>query len=148
MKKIILLFGLIIGFVYVQAQDFSIPVKETYKEYAGVAGDTVTGATTLSKTMLINKDYLYYYEVLVDVDTVSGGGGNSVSCILYGSNDNVNYSSITDVTYSASADTIIRYTNLAATGIMWRYLKLALTGDGSSAAVELQAIKVKIVQIP
>lgn len=192
MKKLILLISLLIVFVGVQAQDFGISPKGTYVSYTGLAADTVSGTTTISKTVKINRTYLYYYDFMVDIDTVSGGGDNPVSCVLSGSNDNVNFTTITDVTYGASADTVFSYTNIgtrftetigavtvaayiitasdsiiysdtlnvaaqtitsagnttAEGGLMWRFLKLTLTGDGASAAIELQAIRVKIVKIP
>ncbi len=192
MKKIIILFSLLIAFVAIQAQDFGLTSNNTYVAYTGTATDLVAGTASLSKTVKINKIYLYYYDVVVDIDTTSGGGSEPVSCILAGSNDNVNFTTITDVTYGASADTVFSYTNIGSRftetigavtngayiitasdsiiytdtlnvaaqtitsagnvlvekGIMWRYLKLTLTGDGASAAVELQAIRVKIVKIP
>ena len=192
MKKLIFLLIGLFAFIAVQAQDFALSPKATYTTYTGLAADTVSGTTTISKTVKINKTYLYYYDLMVDIDTVSGGGDNPVSCILSGSNDNVNFTTITDVTYGASADTVFSYTNIGTRftetvgavtiagyiitasdsiiysdtlnvaaqtitsagnvtvegGVMWRYLKLALTGDGASAAVKLEAIRVKIVKIP
>lgn len=200
MKKFILILIGLFAIATLQAQDFALSPKGTYVSYTGVAADTVTGATTISRTVKINKDYLYYYNLLVDIDTLTGGGDEPVSCVLSGSDDNVNFTTITDVTFGASVDTIFSYTNISATGtqtlgsytstqaafvvladttglsgyfadtlsypevvttisaqtitipseigIMWRYLKLTLTGDGSSAKIELEAIRVKIVKIP
>ena len=192
------------------AQDFSINVRSTYGTYTGVATDVVDTIETLSKVVDVNRACLYYYDVLIDIDTVSGGGGEAVTVALSGSNDNSNYTSITSLTYAASADTIIRLNNLSGTtqtiasytitsnivdtvatynlvtdttglsgypadtvivpqvtsttegtqtvasqtitynegGIMWNYLKVTLTGTTADSNVELQAIKVKVVEIP
>lgn len=192
MKKIILIIIGLFAFAVLQAQDFALNPKATYVSYTGVASDTIGGTSSISLTVKINRTYLYYYDFMVDMDTVSGGGDNPVSCVLSGSNDNVNFTTITDVTYGASADTVFSYTNIgtrftetigavtvaayiitasdsiiysdtlnvaaqtitsagnttAEGGLMWRFLKLTLTGDGASAAIELQAIRVKIVKIP
>lgn len=196
--------------VMLNAQDFSINVKSTYGTYTGVATDVVDTIESISKVVDVNRGYLYYYDVLIDIDTLSGGGGEAVTVALSGSNDNVNYTSITSLTYAASADTIIRLNNLSGTtqtiasytitsnlvdttsayniitdttglsgypadtmavpqvtsttegtqtvaaqtitfnqgGIMWNYLKVTLTGTTANSYVELQAIKVKVVEIP
>jgi len=117
MKKLILIFSSLLISLGLFAQgDIGLTTNGTYRAYTGTAADTIKATGNVTKTIKIDKDYLYYYEVLLDIDTLSGGGSNSVSCILYGSNDNVNYSSITDETFAATADAIIRYTNLSATG--------------------------------
>jgi hypothetical protein len=198
MKKLIFIIGFIFVALGLYAQgDIGLTGNSTYREYTGTAADTVQGTNAISKVVKIDKDYLYYYDVLVDLDTLSGGGGYGVSCVLSGSNDATNYTTITDVTFAASADTVFSYTNLAATatqtmgsytstqptytyyadsvasdsteyvipqivttigaqtvtvptevGVMWRFLKLTLTGDNASTYAELQAIRVKVVKIP
>lgn len=216
MKRFIFLISLLVATIAIQAQDFTL--RGTEATYTGKATDLVAGATSLAKVCEISKDFLYYYNIIVDIDTTAGGGSNAVSCILAGSDDNTNYYTITDVTFGATADTIIQYTNIGTrftetigavtiashdevhkgtTGIaaytitasdsilyddtlnvaaqtytytdtvtvaaqtlssagntiveggkMWKYLRVTLTGDGASAAVELQAIRVKVVKIP
>lgn len=147
MKKLILLVSFLIAFVGIQAQDFALSPRATYNSYTGVAADTVGGTNTIYKVCNVEKPYIYLYNVMVDIDTVSGGGGNDVSCILAGSNDNVNYTTITDVTFAASADTVFTYSDVS-TGVLWRFLKFSMTGDGSSAAVELQNLNVKVAPKP
>lgn len=199
MKKIILFLSALFISIGLFAQgDIGLTTNGTYREYTGTAADTVKATASINKVIKIDKDYLYYYEVLADIDTLVGDYG--VSCVLSGSNDNVSYSTITDVTFAGTADTIIRYTNLASTasqtmgsytltqptfnvtadtaglsgyfadtlvypqvittvgaqtvtvptevGVMWRFLKLTLTGDNASTSAELEAIKVKVVKVP
>lgn len=143
MKKLFILLSFLFVFVNIQAQDFALNTNQTYKSYDGTATDVIAGATSLHKICKVEKGYIYYYNITVDIDTVTGGGGNAVSCILAGSNDNVNFTTITDVTYAASADTVFRYADVS-TGVLWRYLRFTMTGDGASAAAELQKFNVKV----
>ena len=138
-----------IVFVGVQAQDVTVSSKSTYGVYStnDSDADTIKGATSLSKTILLKKSYLYFYDVIVAIDTLTGGGGNSLSCVLWGSNNQVDYFSITDVTFNASADTVIRYTDVS-TGVMWNYMKHTITGDGASAAAKLKSLDTKIAPKP
>lgn len=149
MKKLILLLSLILVFVGVQAQDITVSSKVTYEVYSTTDSDadTIKGETTLSKEILVKKSYLYFYDVIADIDTLTGGGGNPLSCVLWGSNDQARWFSITDVTFNATTDTVIRYTDVS-TGVMWRYLKQTITGDGASAAAKLEHLDIKIAPKP
>lgn len=148
MKRLIIIFSLLFAFVGLQAQgDFGLTTNATYKGYTGVSTDTLTGTRSLAKVCKVEKPYIYLYNVSVDIDTLAGGGDNAVSCILAGSNDNSIYTTITDVTFAATADTTWTYSDVS-TGVLWRFLRLTLTGDGSSAGVELQKMNVKVSPKP
>lgn len=149
MKKLILLLSLTLVYVGVQAQDITVSSKSTYGIYTtnDSDADTIKGATTLSKEILVKKEYLYFYDVIADIDTLTGGGGNSLSCVLWGSNDKVHWFNITDVTFNATADTVIRYTDVS-TGVLWNYLKQTIAGDGASAAAQLMSLDIKIAPKP
>jgi hypothetical protein len=147
MKKILFIIIGLLAFTALQAQDFGISPKTTYNYYTGTAADTVQGTNSITKVVEVNKPYIYLYNVTVDIDTLAGGGDEAISCILAGSNDNVFYTTITDVTYAATADTTFNYSDVS-TGVLWRFLRLTLTGDGSSAYSELQKLDVKIAPKP
>ncbi len=142
MKKLIIFLVFLFAAIGLQAQgDIGLTTNGTYKGYTGTVADTISGtSSTLSKVCKVNKGYLYFYTVTMDIDSLGAG---TVSCILSGSNDNVNYTSITDVTYSASVDTVFNYTDVS-TGVLWNFLKFTMTGDGSTSHAELQKFNVKV----
>lgn len=147
MKKLLFIIIGLLAFTALQAQDFGINPKATYNYYTGTAADTVQGTNSITKVVKVNKPYIYLYNVTVDIDTLAGGGDEAISCILAGSNDNIFYTTITDVTYAATADTTFNYSDVS-TGVLWRFLRLTLTGDGSSAYSELQKLDVKVAPKP
>jgi len=207
MKKLFIFLAILsigaIGF----AQDFSMNARSTYATYTGTSTDVVDTIESLSKVLDVNKGYLYYYDIIIDIDT---NGTDNATIVFAGSNDNVNYTTINSITYAASADTIIRLSNLSGTtqtiasytitsnladtvstynmitdttglsgypadtisvgqvtsttegtqtvasqtitfnegGVMWNYLKFTITGVHADTDLELQAIRVKVVEIP
>lgn len=231
----LLFISLLVFAAFTVSAQIRLKEGQTSAHYTGLASDTVSGTNSLSKTIYINKDYWYNYNITVDIDTLLDASDASISCVLAGSDDNTNYTTITDVTYGVSADTIIYYSNttvateaqtiaqhtitttaytildtvtaftildtlsafnvttidsllyddtlhyaaqytesnvpaqytesnvpaitntvaaqtitntVTAGGKMWNWLKLTLTGDGATAYVELQAIRVKIARVP
>jgi hypothetical protein len=145
MKKFIFLLSLVlVGFV-AQAQDVNMKVG-TYGSYAYAGVSDITGtAGTINKTFFTSKDYIYLYNVTVDIDTFSGTGTNTV--YLKGSNDGVNYYTITSKTHkSTSGDTVIQF-NDVSTGVLWRYLRVTETA-GSSTRTKIGSIAVKISAKP
>jgi hypothetical protein len=117
MKKLILLIGL---FVFIAASAQKINMKtSTYGWYDGVAGDTAKGTAGASFAIKVYKDYPYFYDITVHIDTVSSVLGN-FTINLQGSHNN------TDMTYTnigntltwqgdggGTGDTTIRFTNLS-----------------------------------
>jgi len=143
MKKLILLFSILFVSTGLFAQgDFGLSTNSTYRGYDGVSTDTLTGVRSLAKTCKVNKDFLYFYTITMDVDTV-GASTAATSCILSGSNDNVNFTTITDQTFQGTVDTVWNYTDVS-TGVLWRFLKVTMTGDGATSGVELQKFNVKV----
>ena len=115
MRKFILLVCSMIVAIITNAQDIRMGNNATYVGFTGAAGDTLRSTTTtVSKSIHINKSYLYYYSIIVDIDTLQGGGNTAVTVALTGSEDNTNYYSITSQTWGATADTIIRFHNLSS----------------------------------
>lgn len=95
----------------VNSQDIVLKRGMTSVHYVGKSTDVIDAAENLDKVILIDKDYWYNYNITVDIDTNTDATDQTVSCILAGSDDNVNYTTITDVTFGVTQDTIIYYSN-------------------------------------
>jgi hypothetical protein len=111
MKRLVLLAMLAILGIALSAQDVVLRGSQTYAKYRGVATDVIDAAENLDKIFVINKDYWYNYIMVVDIDTNTDATDETLSCLLQGSYDNTNYTTITDVTFYVSDDTVITYSN-------------------------------------
>ena len=135
MKKVILFFGLILFALTVSAQDVTKTVGRNASnfDYTGTAADTITNTDTWS--MVINtkaKDARQGYKIMVVLDSVSGTPADA--CILAGSMDNSTFANIDTVSWTGtSSDTTFYYTDVA-TGVLWNYLRIAITGTGTQKA--------------
>lgn len=122
MKRILAIFAALIFAVAVNAQDHTFV-------YGGTAG--VTNATASAKVAAYNYVFkvdvpapvLYTYSLHLDDNT----GSNTATAVLAGSLDNVNYKTITSVSYKgAGSDTTI-IGNITANPVTYKYLRWTIT---------------------
>lgn len=143
MKKFIVLFALLIGFVSVNAQTATLISRvNNYFEWTGSAAhDTVGGTvTTWSKPILLGGDQVVYYYSKVKVTETAGF---ACTIKLQGKYfDSDTYTDITTITYGgAGADTTAIFAE-ASTPIKYRYLNVLVTrtaGTGKVTSVKLVA---------
>ena len=134
-KRIIFLIGIIALFAFnVQAQDAIVSRNGTNFNIALDAGDTLSNnSTTLSKTIGIGaKQAIQLYSITVTLNSISGTPTEAV--VLAGSLDNVNWTTITTVSWTGTAsDTTIIYTDVSA-GVAWPYVRVQSTESGTAKA--------------
>lgn len=87
MKKLAFLISLMFVFLLGNAQSSFLNLNsgKTFEAKDGLAGDTIKGTTSINKYIHVNVDYLYLYNIEVDLDSIVDGG--SVNLYLYGAND-------------------------------------------------------------
>jgi hypothetical protein len=170
MKKLGFIIGLMFVFLLGNAQKAFLNLNsgKTFEAKDGLAEDTIHGTTSINKYIHVNVDYLYYYNVEVDLDSIVDGG--SVNLYLYGANDidgtytqlgptqtwdiadtegktfwfnNTTYTWTED--FAADSVTTVSYTQ---PGTFWKYLKFTATGVGATTEISLDAIRAKIVRVP
>jgi hypothetical protein len=191
MKKVLFLIGLVFVFLngMTQRAVLNLNAGKTFEEYDGVAADTIHGTTTITKYIHVNVDYLYYFNIEVDVDSIVDGG--SATLALYGSdaiagtytqigstqtwdiadtegktfwfNNRVQTTTNVTAAYTIKQDTatfkyypadsikvpaVTTTVTFTENGVMWKYLKVLITGVGATTEISLDAIRVKIVKIP
>lgn len=111
MKRFVLLALTVVLGITLSAQDKRLGKDQTFAKYTGTATDIIDANENLDKIFAINKDYWYNYYIVIDVDTNTDATNASVACILAGSFDNTNYTTIRSVTYGVSDDTIMYFTD-------------------------------------
>lgn len=115
MKRLILSIAFIVAITALYAQnpgtsDVMRPNSNTIS-YTGKTADTTASTTPKRFDFLIGKDYLYYYEIDVKLD--SAGDGKNVRVSVHGSNDDDVYYPLEDSVIWAvgRSDTVIRFYN-------------------------------------
>lgn len=111
MKRFVLLALTVVLGITLSAHDKRLGKDQTFAKYVGTATDVIDAAENIDVTFAIDKDYWYHYYMVVDIDTNTDASDNTLSCILSGSFDNSNWTTISDVTWYVSDDTIIYYTD-------------------------------------
>ena len=86
--------------------------KAHFKWYEGTSSDVSSGTTVKTYKILVNKDFLYSYDIVLQLD--SAGDGTDITVELEGSMDNSIYYDITSDNWGVSVDTTIRFNNFTA----------------------------------
>lgn len=109
MKKLLIIFSLIIAVAVIKAQDatsFTKTLKSatTWDRYVGLAGDTVSNnRDSLAFVYKLNKEYPVQYYIYLDIDTVSS---SSTTIKLQGKVfDDESWTDISSVSFGGTADT-------------------------------------------
>jgi hypothetical protein len=135
MKRLILIISAIFFVITLSAQDHnqSLGKNASNVTFSGTAADTITNTDTWSyQWNLAAKDVRMGYNLFVKLDSVSGTPTDA--CILKGSQDASSWVNIDTVNWAGtSADTSF-YFNDVSTGVLYRYLKLDITGTGTQKA--------------
>jgi len=135
MKKLIFLFGIFAALsMTVMAQDATVRHNATNFNVLLDAADTISdNSTTLSKVIGIGaKQSIQLYSIQVSLDSLSGTP--TEDWVLAGSIDNVNYTTITTVSWAGtSGDTTFVITDVS-TGVAWPYMRLQGTESGTAKA--------------
>ena len=148
MKKLFLIFSLILAVIAVQAQSTARTVTKTlnssrtYYEYTGVAADTVgTGQDTLSFEFLINKNYPV--SVAARVEVTRTGSTDDYEIRLQGKVfENDSWTSLVDSTAQTGSlslyepDANMAKTQAASVDNFYRYFRVLIGSDGSVAAAD------------
>lgn len=144
MKKLILFITIIAFALTVSAQDVtrSIGRNASNVSYTGIASDTITNTDSWDFQLNLSaKDKLQGYNLYVALDSVSGTPADAA--VLAGSQDNSTFTTISTISwYGTSADTILIF-NDVSTGILYKHLRLRITGTGTQKAI-VNAINGKI----
>jgi hypothetical protein len=87
MKKVLFILGFVFVFLYGNTQTAVVNLNnnKTFDLADGLGSDTIHGTTSITKYIHVNNDFLYYYDVEVDLDSIVDGG--SANLYLYGAND-------------------------------------------------------------
>jgi hypothetical protein len=121
--------------ISLNAQDHnkSLGTKASNVTFSGTAADTITNTDSWTyQWNLAAKNKRQGYHLLVKLDSVSGTPTDA--CILAGSDDNSAWINIDTVSWAGtSADTTFYY-NDVSTGVLYRYLRLQITGTGTQKA--------------
>ena len=115
MKKL-LFFIFFIAFAFsVSGQDVTFFQNTTQKTFTADAGDTLNASYLLTKSIAVQKDYLYMVNVQVSADSL--GDGTDITCYLRGSWDNSTFENISSVVtwYLIDSDTTFSMNSLAYT---------------------------------
>lgn len=115
MKKLILLLTALFLVTALNAQ-IAFTKNEDYKEYTGVATDTLSATYLLKKNIYVgSKDFVYDYYIQVEADSL--GDGTDITCRLRGSMDGLTYTNIGDaITWGVTeSDTTFAYSSLTRT---------------------------------
>lgn len=132
--KILFVVAVLIFSFQLMAQDATVSRNATNFNVALDAGDTLSdNSTTLSKTIGVGaKQVVQLYSIQVTLDSISGTPTESI--VLAGSLDNVNWTTITTVTWTGtSSDTTFFYTDIS-TGVAWPYMRVKSTESGTAKA--------------
>ena len=135
MKKLFVILTISILALSVSAQDVSKTISRVGSNvtYVGDASDTIANTDTwYMQFNMVAKDARYGYNLMVKLDSVSGTPSDA--CVLAGSQDGSTWNTITTVSWAGtSADTTFYY-NDVSTGVLWRHLRIAITGTGTQKA--------------
>ena len=97
----------------VQAQQIFLRTNVMQGSYSTATTQTATTEATVD--ILVAKDYLYYYDIVTDVD--SAGDGTDITIRLKGSNDNSNWYNVgSSQAYGVTVDTVMQFTNINVSG--------------------------------
>lgn len=134
MKKLFSIALLVSLAVAVSAQNLTFRQNDFRATYNGVAGDTLSSARTLAKTVYVDKDYFYHVNVQVEAD--SAGDATNVTAKLQGSWDNTTFYDIGSATTWAisAADTVFSLNSFATTETESR-AAFNVVGNGDSISV-------------
>lgn len=167
MKKLI---GLLIVFAALlssaDAQQIYLKNNQFYGEYT--TATTQTAAVEATVDTYVGKNFLYYYDIICDVD--SAGDGTDITIVVKGSNDEANWYSVgSSQSFGCTqTDTIMRFTNIPSSYVLasaadtsasgevltwtlttqyavgWKYLRMSFTGDGAGADCSVAGVYVAI----
>lgn len=135
MKKILLLVTVLFLAFSLNAQDFtqSIGKNASNVTFTGRTQDTITDTDTWSYVWQMSaKNALYGYNLYVSLDSVSGTPADAA--VLAGSQDNSTYTTISTISWAGTTSDTILIFNDVSTGVLFRYLRLAITGTGTQKA--------------
>ena len=144
MKRILILLAFIALVASVNAQSaINTKVISLYTEYTGTDAnaDTLTDTGTITRYWNINRDNIYLFKLEVDMDETSGTSG--IHTIWSGSMNGTDNWTALGAADTLTADGTTDETDLS-TGVVWRYLKLVVTGYGTTTW-DMDAVKLKIV---
>lgn len=136
MKKLFVLFVLLVSFVAIHAQTTSKVLKQDQRIYTfSAAGSVAASGDQVSKVFdLSEKTSIQYYQVNVSLDTVlipAETTSPHVTVYLKKSMDGSTYSNIDTATfYGSAADTSFVFQDIS-TGLYYPYLKIELNGADS-----------------
>ena len=119
--------------VSAQDRNKSMGTNASNVTFTGTAGDTITDTDSWSyQWNLASKNKRQGYHLMVKLDSVSGTPADA--CVLAGSDDNVTFNTITTVSWTGTTSDTTFYYSDVATGVLWRYLRLTITGTGTQKA--------------
>jgi hypothetical protein len=161
MKQLIIFLSLIFVCALSNAQDVIVKDGTSYVKYTGVAADTAKGTTALAKSIFIPRNDAYLYDLFLKLDSLNAG--HKPSIVIGGSYDGVNYTTLNTIAWGmTTADTTIRVNNLsksyvaandtiassnytlANNEIMWRWLKITVTGAGANHKSKINYFLIKV----
>jgi hypothetical protein len=133
MKKLTLIFGILLFAVGIFAQDVkqSLPDRSSNVYYAGTAADTIlnTDTWTYGLDMAGRKD-VQLYTIHMKMDSVSGTPAHGIG--LYGTFDGVTLDSIAGVSWAGtSSDTTFKFQDVS-TGLLYRKMYIKVWGAATS----------------
>lgn len=135
MKRLVYIFTIILFALNMSAQDVSKSFGKNASNivYVGQDSDTITNTDTWTMQFnLAAKNALQGYSVMVKLDSVSGTPADA--CVLAGSHDGSTWNTITTVSWTGSTSDTTFYYSDVATGVFWRYMRIAITGTGTQKA--------------
>jgi hypothetical protein len=172
MKKVLALFAALLLVIGLQAQTtgttYTLPSGTT--SYTAVAlthkgdwdatslKDSIGGATTKYWTFAVNKSSLYYYQFLVEYDTVLTKArtvGNHVTVKLQASIDGTYFYQIDSVLFHPTtmwlpaAQVVTPTLGVSSlkdvtTGVLWRYLRISATGGDANKCSLISKLAIKV----
>lgn len=132
MKRILLITIVVFLAFSLNAQDRNktMSTNGSNISFTGTAGDTVTDVDSWAyQWNLAAKNKRQGYSLLLQLDSISGSPTGSA--VLAGSRDNTTFTTITTISYTGfTTDTTFTFTDVA-TGVLYRYLRLTITGSGT-----------------
>ena len=135
MKKFILLFALLIGFISVNAQTNKQVTVTGFTEYTGVAtADTVGGTvTTWNKPILIDRQDAVLYYIKAKVTETAGFACTIKLQGKYFAADT--FTDITTITYKGAGTDTTAIFSEASTAIKYRYVNVLVTRTSGTGKV-------------
>lgn len=145
MKRFILFLAFIalVASVNAQSSVATAPTVSLYRTYTGTDAnaDTLEDTGTITRYWRVNRDDIYLYKLEVDMDETSGTSG--CHTIWSGSMNGTDNWTALGAADTLTSDGTTNETDLS-TGVVWRYLRLVVTGYGTTTW-DMDEVKVKIV---